>query len=94
MTKLSKHKFIMDDIKKNYGINLIENNCTFFEHQLIPLDKKFYNRIFTIEIKKPYKIIKTFKRNNNKEYYKGNKNLANNNNNLYSSNNTLTKKID
>ena len=42
----------MKDIKKAYGINLIDNEYTFYEHQRIPSDHKFYNRIFTIQILK------------------------------------------
>ena len=46
----------MDDIKKNYGINLIDNDCTFIEHQINPSVDKFYNSVFYIEIQNRQKI--------------------------------------
>ena len=68
LTELKKKLTIMKDIKKAYGINLIDNEYTFYEHQIIPLDHTFYNRIFTIQI---------LKQNQN---YQGNLNIINNNN--------------
>ena len=70
----------MDNIQKTCGINIKDNDCTFFEHQLIPPELKFYNRIFTIQIQKPNQIKKKLKSNTNYPNYKGNIKIINNNN--------------
>ena len=80
MTEIKKKKLFLKDIQKNYGINLKDNDCSFFEHQIIPLDHKFYNRIFTIQIQKLNKIKQNFKPSTSNPYYKGNIKIANNNN--------------
>ena len=54
LTELRKREEIMKDIKINYGINLIDNDIIFMEHQTVQLEDKFYDIIFTLQIyKKP-----------------------------------------
>ena len=76
VTELRKRLPILKEIKVNYGINLFDNDFIFAEHINIPLEYKFYNRLFTLQIQK----INPYKANINNKNIQGNMNGLNNNN--------------
>ena len=78
VTELRKRLSFLRDIKINYVINLIDNDFIFAEHINIPLEYKFYNRLFTLQIQK----INPNKVNINNKNIQGNMNGFINNNNI------------
>ena len=84
LTELKTKLPVMEDIKKNYEINIIDNDCVFVEHQMVPLEDKFYNRIFTLQIQKPNQIKQNYQKKNSNQNLRGNMNvnIINNNNNV------------